>query len=272
MDNYIDKSHGMELYPDKLEFQRENENGIHILVIYYILKILNNKFTEKDRQTFIEIVYNLESFNSNGNRVKGLYDRGANESLHYDQSQIRTISHDNLNAIACLSKELDLEFHKDIYNHGKQNLWRFDNIYPDKPRWERLMHPRDIIFWSFLNKNFLSIFFIWEVLFECLLTCYKKYDLKPKLHRRILYKIQGKEYTPWKQIATSGKLLALIRLFTIRKTWYGKITWKICTHFINKNFKDGWKGVVDFYFKNPQHPIRQEIEELYKNNKELFNA
>lgn len=272
MDNYIDMSHGMELNPDEIENHRENENGIHFLTLYYILSFLNDKLTQKDLDIFSQIVDNITSYGADGNKIHGLYDRGAGESLGEDKESIRTISHDNLNAIACFSKAFGLIFHEDIVKYGNSHMWRFDNVYPENPRVARTMHPRDIIFWSFLAKKWWAKVFIWEPLLECILTCCKTYDIKPKLHERIWYWFTRKEYTPWKQISTSGKLLAFTRLFALRKTWYGRLTWKICTGFIDKHFEDGWKTCFDIYFQNPNHPIRKEIAELYDKNKGLFNA
>ncbi|HLD91654.1 MAG TPA: hypothetical protein VI911_11705 [Patescibacteria group bacterium] len=270
MENYIDISHGMELWPDKIPNHRENENGIHFLVIYYILKDIIGTLNQDDLTTFRRIVYNLQTFDTQGQKVKGLYDRGAYESLNPDKTNIRTISHDNINSIACFSKILNTPYHKEIYDHGKDNWWRFDNVYPEKPRWSRLMHPRDIIFWSYLANKFLSKFFIWEPMIECLLTCYFKYDSRPQLHERIWYFITSKEYTKITGIATSGKLLAFVRLYTVKNTWFGKLTWKLCTKFINRDFEEGWFGVISFYFKNPDHPINLLAKEIYNNNKEMF--
>ncbi len=66
------------------------------------------------------------------------------------------------------------------------------------------------------------------------------------------------------------KLLAFMKLYTLRKKWFGKLTWKICTYFINKHFDEGWKFVFNFYFKNQEHPINLLANKIYEENKEIF--
>lgn len=135
---YITDYHGMELLPVAEPTKRHNENGILHLVKFYVLKKIHGTLTQADMAQFQIIVENITTFDSNGNKIKGLYDRGMGESKSVDKDRIRLISHDNLKAISCFSRLLepeDMSYHKDIANYGLNNQMRFDNAYPNKPRW-----------------------------------------------------------------------------------------------------------------------------------------
>jgi len=270
IDSYINEYHGMELHTEwKSGGRINNENGVHFFAIYLALRELNNKNTLDISNKFMDIVDNIRSIDDNLKYIMGLYDRGALESAGIIKENIRTISHDNISAIACMSKEYGGKEHFYIQEYGSTHKWRFDNVYPASPRMSRTMHPRDIVFWSYLAGKFWAKLFMWYVILECVLTCKKVYDVKPNFFQKVTHWYKTKEWlkTSHKEYATSGKLLAFVKLFSIRKSILGKIGWKICNHFINKNFNNGWVEVFGIYFaKYPNHPILKEIKIATDNN------
>lgn len=273
-EKFISNYHGMELDPIAEPDKRFCENGILFLSTWMIFKKIAGKLTKSDVIQFQTIVENITTYKSPKEKVKGLYDRGSKESLNPDKTQINAISHDNLTAISCMSKILEdegLSYHIDIKDHGRDNFWRFDNVYPENPRWARIMLPRDIIMWSYNGGSFWAKLMIWETVFECIISCSDTYDYKPQLFQRIWTFITTGKYPDYtRQPSTSGKQLAFIRLYCLRNTFIGKIGYKICTWFIDRKWDEGWKFVFNYYYKNQDHPIDLLIKEIYGNNKEIF--
>lgn len=255
INDWISSYHGMELDPIARPDWRGNENGILFLVYYFYLKDILGTLTDEDIKTYQQIVINLRTYDENSNQIRGLFDRGAKESLNPDKESIRTISHDNLSAISLFSKMLEhsgLAYHKEIADYGREHFWRFDNVYPDKPRWSRIQHPRDIVFWSYIDGKIWSNFFMWFVILNCFISCFSK------------------EKDSQGRYVTSGRLLTFLRLYPYKNKLWGRLTWKICTYAVNKRFQNGWLEVFNIYFGNPEHPINLLAKEAYEKKKELF--
>lgn len=240
--NWINPRCGMELYEGIVNGELDNENGILFLAEYYFLKHMLGILSQTDIYMFRFICEGLRTYGPGGKRYEGLFDRSAGDSLDLDPEGINEVSHDNLTAIACFSNVFGLGFDKETYKHGVKNLWRFDNRYPEKPRWARFMHPRDIILWSRLSGSFLgktlAWFFMWFVYADALYTC-------------------GKKGSP-DELDTSGKLLTFVRLYTMsRRSWVAKMVWKLCQSRIRKAFDgNGMAFVFEYYFKDPNFPSR----------------
>lgn len=241
---WINISHGMELHADINDGIRKNENGILFLCEYYFLKYELNQLTQADVETFRQIVENLRTYRSDGiNRYLGLYDRGSGESLIISKDKLRTISHDNISAIVAFSDLFGLPYAKAVFEHGKANFWRFDNVYPEAPRWSRIMHPRDIIFWSRLGGRPIGKAIAWLFMWFFYLA----------LMVSILNK-KGSDGT----IHTSGPLLVFVRLFPLRrKSIIARGFWWLCC-----KLRD-YKFTFDYYYKDPEHPNRKLAAEVF---------
>jgi hypothetical protein len=271
-EKFIDMSCGLELDEDLIPNHRQNENGIYFLTLYYMLKQLDDSLTCDDLLTYKKIVENIRTYGKDGVKIKGLYDRGADESLKTDKDSIRKISHDNINAIACFSKVFEkipqIEFKEHIYikEYGVKNLWRFDNAFPDAPRWSCIQHPRDWIMWSYLGGSLIAKLFIFEPMLECVLACWSVSVTKPDIFTRIVTWIKTRTWpaTHIIELDTSGKLLSFCRLYTVRNKWFGRLTFKICTWIIKKRAKKNWQQIFAYYFGNVNHPINKVIESIYK--------
>ena len=260
-EKWISEYHGMELQPVAEPDKRHNENGILFLSYYYTLKYILGKLRHSDIAKFQIITENITTYRADGNKIQGLYDRGAGESM-LKKEDIRTISHDNLTAIACFSKLMESEglaYHKKIREHGSKNMWRFDNVYPEKPRWSRLMHPRDVVFWSYISGQFWAKLFIWYPILEMIYTCYRMKEGRPRLHEKFINFIKTRKWqkTETYLVPTSGKLLSFLRLISIKDKFVGKISWRICSWLISKNFSNGWVDVFQIYFQEKDHPINK---------------
>lgn len=275
---WIDYSHGMELHLDEEPNSRQNENGILFLSEYYMNKYLNGKMTAEDVSTFETITKSLQSYDEDGNQVKGLYDRGAGESLNKSKEELRTISHDNLTAIAAFSYKHNLEFHKDIYEHGISHWWRFDNV-PGSNRIARTMLPRDIIYWGRLNKKCWGYILLWWLCLEQIFSCWKKYKVRPTMKERlkngwffgkklkeekvgndihITYRkrFSKEEYTIRHILHTDGKLLTFLRVYSLAKdSWTMRMCGRICGWILKKRFgKDYFHKIFTIYFRDLNHP------------------
>ena len=253
INEWISEYHGLELTPIANNNKRFNENGILFLVEYYILKYIKGTLSDIDIAKFQIIVENITSFSKEGNKIKGLYDRGAGESLSLNKESIRKISHDNITAISAFSRLLEdkgLNYHKDIASHGVKNLMRYDNAFPESPRWRYkkdnggygtsfAWHPRDWFFWL-TNGGckfawiFFPIFFLAN-----LITC------------------SGNE--------TSGKLLMFVRLESGSK-WSKLMKFNkfICYYILKKKYGKYFIDEIskEYYHQSSENPIRVESKNL----------
>lgn len=264
---YLNYYHGLNLYPSDAvdHYSRDNENGILFLAQALMLKSEIDIIRHDDIATFNLIAIGLKT-NGRDTIYDGLFDRGKHESLLMRPSEINTISHDNISAIASFSHAFGLSHHRKIYQHGMKNFWRFDNAYPDSPRWSRIMHPRDIIFWSRLGATsivpltismmFMPIFYL-----SMIITCYKKWHVRPSLFHRVRTFLFPKKYPDSgyraKHYAASGKLLAYVRLYPLRKiSPIARLVWRVCVYLVNKHHKDGYAYAFYSHFenRNKEHP------------------
>ena len=258
----------MELAPIAKPDRRGNENGILFLTVYYFLKDILGELTEEDRITYNNIVRALKTYGKNGVRYAGLYDRGAGESKVIPPEQLRTISRDNLLAIAAGSVVLDLPYRHYIYQHGKKYNWRFDNAYPEKPRWSRRMTPFDTAYWVRIGgtrtSRLLVKFQMGLYYLQQLVTCYKKEHVRPsnfQKFRALFTKEQLK--SPTRDYATSGKILAFVTLYPLQnESWVARVVWKACKWLVKRHGMGGYLHVINHYYKDENHPIRKDAKKV----------
>lgn len=244
---FINLSHGMEL--DSIESNHEyrhNENGILFLVEYYILKYIRKELKSSDLIIFNKIVKNIQTCNINGNKIKGLYDRGEGESQighkwYKVPEKRRDISHDNLTAISVFSSFFNKSYSKDIARYAIKQQFRFDNCYPEKPRWFQCFkaHPRDWFCylwhggWPYrlISYPFFPIFFG-----ACIVSCLSEYG------------------------NSSGKLLWFTRLaLTRERSLLHRLTWVFYKKLMRRKYGDNWlyKVFCIYINKTPDHPLRK---------------
>lgn len=205
--DYISLYHGIQFHKNSFSL-RDNENGI--LFLFWSLVLLGRSYNKNIRKFWKPIVNNLRSFDSKGNIILGLYDRGMGESKE-KKEEIRTISHDNITAIAAWDKKEA----KNIVRHGWRNLWRFDNAYPEKPRWSRIQHPRDIIIWSCYAGHAWAAFFLPIILAIDSLGLIRTKTTIPDFFTKVMMFFKTGKYPKTEIVrekGPSGRLMAWVRL------------------------------------------------------------
>jgi len=271
---WLNKDWGLDLheFPESTirpNRPRASENSILFLVEYLIGVHMRGKFSERDRKLFISAVKAIESHDGSGGKIKGLYDRGSEESL-LSKDKIRTISHDNLTAIASFSFLIGENFHKDIYEHGKRNFWRFDNVYPENPRLSRVLHPRDILFISLVGGGCIARniarFSLPILCLIQILSCIKTYKIRPKLHERIgNFFRTGKWEEGRRIIHTDGKILTFVRTYSVlmrKNYWFLSWGGYLCHLILKDKFgKNYLHRMFEIYFKDDGHPVRHVFQD-----------
>lgn len=225
---WLNPTHGIELNPGFQAGTRDNENGILFYAEYLLLKGI-------DKQDFRQFSDIVEALQVRG--YPGLYDRGAGESLHKNPYNLRTISHDNLTAIAVISNLGELPYAHDIAKHGLKNFMRFDNAFPESPRWSRIQHPRDYFTWLWCGKYKLLSYPFYPIYFiSNLVTTMTEYE------------------------ETSGKLMAWVRMTGMKNSWLAKINYYLFKKLMVKKYGENWLAIIiDIYFRHPDHPIKSVV-------------
>lgn len=268
---YFNPLHGLELHArPSLNFSeldgRDNENGILFLVEWMFLQQIKMSLKKEDAVDFLNtslqtdfvIIKNLSVLG-----YPGLYHRGYGKlKFHEVTGEIVDISHDNITAIACYS----ISEREKILAHAKKYQWRFDNAQPEKPRWTRVLHPRDIIFLGYLNKNWWAYPFLPLLSIMAIFSCVTKWVVRPTWYQKIWdYFFKVGLSAPYKDIATSGKCLWFVRFYATRERLWSKITWKVCEWLMVKIVKLNFFDAIHLYFKQrtPEyHPIMEVCDAI----------
>lgn len=186
---------------------------------------------------------------------KGRY----NQLPHTTGTHDDYMSHDQLTTFMNMfyGMKLNNEY-KEIWEEIKKQKFRYDNINPNKPSWKRILHPRDIIYYAYLNKSILGYLGFPFLFFSAIYSCFKKYKTKPTLLNKIKHFIKTREWLDYsfQELSTSGKMLWWTRFKTCEKKnrKLMKITEIICNYIIKKKFIRGWKEIFQIYFPIENHP------------------
>lgn len=234
---YLNYVHGLELEPDINLGDRNNENGILFLVEYIFLSQDNVYRLAYD---FSNIVDKLEV-------SEGLYDRGSLDNQKQEQTGIpkRTISHDNISAIAAGSRFLRdvtntkmISYHEEIANYGVKHFFSYNN----REKGFRLpMNPGNYSIWLALANKFLLL----QILFlPFYLINFNLTNKKPEQD-------------------TSGKLLNFVELYPLRRHWF----WGRMYKRYLKQMKDLYgdrplEKLTEIYFRDANHPVRLAAKEF----------
>ena len=275
---YFNPLHGLELNArpqrnfEETDF-RDNENGILFWCEYFFLRKIINGGDENLEMLTYPLFRKLTVPGSSG----GIYNRGFGKLAYHEVTgELVDISHDNITAIACLSylAPNDTEFNA-IMIRAKKYQYRFDNLNPEKPRWTRMLHPRDIIFLSYLQKNWWAYGFLPLLTLMAVFSCATKWVVRPTWYQKIWnYFFKTGLSNPYRDIATSGKCLWFVRLYTVRDRLWGKITFWLCEKammcFTDMNFMEA----IILYFKqrtpDKNHPIILSAEYVNKHHAKYY--
>lgn len=244
---WVDSRHGFSL-DEGPHATRDNENGVLFYLEYILLMEAHGLDISDDVAEFRIIVENIRTHAADGSRIKGLYDRGQDESLNPDKEAIRTISHDNLTAIAAFDARYGEGYEAGfIADHGFKNLLRYDNAYPEQPRWKTIQWPSDWAFWALSSAStgkwyYKPLIAGWFPLFaiRCIISSMSAPD------------------------DTSGKLLNFVRFASHRdKSLPMKLLWKLYVWQMKRMYGDQWlHELMTTYFHNPNHPLRALSEHV----------
>lgn len=236
---WIDMRHGMSLHPGPWE-KRDNENGVLFYLENIMIKEARGDAIMDDLFAFGQIVDSIRTRDHNNAKIMGLFDRGQDESKNPDREAIRTISHDNLTAIAAFDCRYGSgEEAEHIANFGFARLLRYDNAYPYDPRIITIQWPTDWAFWASCSNKSKEWAPYWVPLYPLfLLRCF-------------LANLSERE-------DTSGKLLNFVRFYATKdRSWFSKMVWKTHVAMMKWKYGDNWlHEIMKIYFHNELHPNR----------------
>lgn len=230
---WVDMSSGLSL-DEGPHATRDNENGVLFYLEYILLKEAKGQDITDDVAAFKQIVQNISVPGH-----PGLYDRGAGESSNPDKDSIRVISHDNMTAIAAFDARYgDGKLANDIVIVGLKNQLRYDNAYPDAPRWKTIQWPTDWAFWALSSSG--------KWLYAPLIAGWY-----PLFTMRCVMSMFGQPGD------TSGRLLNFVRFASYRdKSLPMKLMWKLFVYLQVREYGDNWlHAIMAIYFHNPNHPL-----------------
>jgi len=271
---YFNPLHGLELNArpqrnfEETDF-RDNENGILFWCEFCFLLSISRLDSTGIYALSYPLFQKLTVPGSSG----GIYNRGYGKLAYHEVTgELVDISHDNITAIACLSYSLpnDSEFNL-IMKRAKKHHWRFDNLYPENPRWTRILHPRDIIYLSYLHKNWWAYGFLPLLTLMAVFSCATKWVVRPTWYQKIWnYFFKTGLSAPYRDIATSGKCLWFVRLYTVRDRLWGKVTWWLCEKVMMMCTDMNFMEAIILYFKqrtkDENHPIILNAQYVNKHN------
>ncbi len=165
----------------------------------------------------------------------------------YPDDHRRYQSHDNLTAVVAFGYRYEKQICKDVWEEIKRQTFRYDNLDAEFPVWNRLLHPRDIIFYGACAGNIICRLLLPVLGIICILSCLKKYKVRNGM----------------KLIHTDGKLLTWVRCHAMQDSLIMQLTFVLCSWIIQqrKVFNYGWSGVFNIYFSH-DHPNNILSKEL----------
>jgi len=184
---------------------------------------------------FARLMRNFTGMNINDLVIKAIKSQMLSDNeFRASDTPLEPWSHDNHTAVVCVSKQMNLEYHKKTL--GYKGFWR------------TALHPRDFVFYHYAKGGLSSViawFFLWIPMITMIITCLQ--DHKTRNGVKIL--------------KTDGKLLTWLRL----QTFFMPITRFLCNLAIkhNKEFRS-WKNCFAIYFKDPKHPNNDFKGEVYE--------
>lgn len=215
--NYNDwaDSYGM-LNPEK---NTPTENAVLVTLEYYLLSGRN----VGEVLDFIFLHFETD--------VPGLYTQTHyGKKADHGEEGLEPNSHDNITAIMVAFKLFGYDAHVGaIWSYIVRNSGTYDFRHPNEVRWDRLLHPRDLIFYGYLAGNILCTLLLPLLIPMMLHSC-----LKPRE-------------------VTSGKLLWWVRCHCLPKPFFWLFHKLV-------DYKDAFR----IYFHQEGHPITELLKEETK--------
>lgn len=165
---------------------------------------------------------------------------------HPDQERLgpeeQYLSHDQFTAFSCFSyKYRDKKVTKELWKELLRQTFRMDTVNPDKPSWERIQHPRDIIFWGYLAGNPICYLLMPILIPMLILSCREPQEI------------------------TSGKILWWVRINSMNKGIFRWTFEKIYDKILKKvyNTDSYMTKIFRIYFPYDDHPINELSRIIY---------
>jgi len=207
--------------------KHRSENGILFSLEYFLLNRKSNKDTIDDRYLFDRLCKSLLSGTHFNQTPFGMIDHDG---------LIEPTSHDNLTAISAGSHFYGMKHNCQlIWSRLKEHYFTYSPKGFDK---ERIMHPRDIIFYGALAGNLICRVLLPLVVITNIVSCASN---------------KG---------ATSGKLLAWVRNECTQDFLVMRIGKRINDWQIRRMYDRGWKDVFKIYFPQEDNIIATRAEEV----------
>lgn len=150
------------------------------------------------------------------------------------------MSPDQLIAITGASYRYGWKHAEDVWKEIKRQWFLYDNVNPEKPR--RFVRPWDLAFYAICGGSAIAKCFMWLIAITCIISCMSE---------------PGR---------TSGKLLAFVKMNTLRKeSWLMDKTYKLCSWILKRQYlqKDsGWWKAFNIYFPHLNHPCNIESRKI----------
>jgi hypothetical protein len=202
-----------------------SENGILFLAELTLLKIANG--FEPDIERISKAILSTITADPR--------EHWFSSNPDMEGSSLSGFSHDNMTGLYCLLYIME------GVDMSKLPIMKWNNRY-----W---LHPRDIIYYLLLRIKFNPL----RAILTCLLLPFMVHScLRPREE-------------------TSGKCLWLLRLVTINLEFNNKWTYYPSTALLFiantllsiKHGDEHWIDILYIYFKNTNHPIREQVREIY---------
>lgn len=156
--------------------------------------------------------------------VYGLYTQTHyGKKADHGEEGLEPNSHDNITAKMVAFKLIGAESKvKDIWSYIVRNLGTYDFRHPNEVRWDRFLHPRDLIFYGYLARNPLCILLLPLLVPMMIHSCMKPREV------------------------TSGKLLWWVRCHCLPKPFFWLFHKLV-------DYKDAFR----IYYHQEGHPIKE---------------
>jgi len=208
-----------------------DENCILYSYQYYLLTGCSN------------IKENMEEYISSCNSKVGIY----NQYPEMKGTKEDYMSHDQLTTIMNYSYKLGYDWHKHIWKEILRQKFRYDNVNPENPSWSRFLHPRDIIYYAYLNKHWIGyceFLTLAAITIQSMLSTTK---VRPTLVDRIKTRLSTGSWPEKRTMfKTDGQLLIFTKIHSCERFLF-RILKKVVDKILKKKYS-GWAKIFGIYF------------------------
>ena len=224
MPNYVDDYGLINARPN----EKNGENSLLYTAENILIKELLGKNNFQEKLTFYKAVKQCRD-------SKGIFSQTPARNLTGNDQYM---SHDQLTAIFAISRKYGFEYHIEIWEEIKRQLFFYDNVNPRNPSITSFLHPRDIIYYGICAGSKLWYLGIPLLVIMAVISCW---PIKENRH--------GIDIIP-----TSGKLLTFVRFSALKGIIPGfSGIYDFLTEIIRIRL-GGWPAAFLIFFPYTDHP------------------